>query len=437
MKKNVILLASALLVLSACDKTPAGNSGEASIPAGSTEVITPTKDGAITLTAHKDGEEVTILEEQVQAYVDAMYAADEEAAPTEDEKYELRQVSKKDYPDTYLGKGVDAKTFRDTGDKDKDNFEKFDLTWNALDGASGYKVFLDTDKDFSEGATTFEVTEPSVEMDNLFCDTTYFWKVETADGAHDSEIGSFKTKGHFRNISAAPAYNVRDIGGKHTRDGKRIKQGLIYRGSELIDAELQPSLGRDHGVTLDDVNKALFKDELHIGFEFDLRKDNAIGNQGNKSTLGDDVGYERLPLGSFADLWNNISAADLKKSVEIFKNATPDKAVYCHCWGGADRTGTLIFILEATLGISMLEACMDYEFTSFDNGAHERYRDRAVQNYDFPKFIKAVFECQEYAEGKPLKDICEEWMLDRGVEQEDIDALRENLLEPVPGYVAE
>ena len=436
MKKNIILLASALLVLSACDKTPAGNSTpeSGSTPTGTSEVITPTKDGAITLKTNKDGEEVTIIEEQVQAYVDAMYAADEEAAPTEDEKYELRQVSKASYPDTYLGKGVDAKTYRDTGNKDKDNFEKFNLTWDALDGASGYKVYLDTDKDFSEGATTFEVTEPSVEMNNLFCDSTYFWKVETADGAHDSEIGSFKTKGHFRNVNAAPAYNVRDIGGKHTRDGKRIKQGLIYRGSELVDAQINSSL--NHGVTLNDENKAIFRDELHIGFEFDLRKADAIGSQVG-SSLGEDVEYERLALGSFADLWNNISAADLKRSVEIFKNATPDKAVYCHCWGGADRTGTLIFILEATLGISMLEACMDYEFTSFDNGAHERYRDRAVQNYDFPKFIKAVFDCQEYAEGKPLKDICEEWMLDRGVEQEDIDALRENLLEPVPGYVAE
>ena len=434
MKKNIILLASALLVLSACDKTPAGNSGETSTPAGSTEVVTPTKDGAITLTAHKDGEDVVILEEQVEAYVQAMYAADEAAAPTEDEKWELRQVSRTDYEDTYLCKGVDAQTYRNTGNKDKDDFEKINIAWNALDGATGYKILLDTDKDFSEGATTIETTEASYDLTNLFCDTTYFWKVETADGAHDSEIGSFHTKGHFRNVSAAPAYNVRDIGGKPTRDGKRIKQGLIYRGSELVTSEINQTLR--HSVTLNDENLGIFRDELHIGYEFDLRKKDSIGSQ-DGSSLGADIDYTRLELGSFASLWNSISASDLQKSVEIFKNATPDKAVYCHCWGGADRTGTLIFILEATLGISMLEACMDYEFTSFDNGAHERYRDRAVQNYDFPKFIKAVFDCQEYAEGKPLKDICEEWMLDRGVEQEDIDALRENLLEPVPGYVAE
>ncbi len=150
MKKNLILLASAMLVLTACGNQTSGNSGEGaqSGEPGTSEVITPTKDGAITLTANKDGEEVTIIEEQVQAYVDAMYAADEEAAPTEDEKYELRQVSKADYPDTYLGKGVDAKTYRDTGNKDKDNFEKFNLTWDALDGASGYKVYLDTDQRF-------------------------------------------------------------------------------------------------------------------------------------------------------------------------------------------------------------------------------------------------------------------------------------------------
>ena len=422
MKKNIVLLASVALVLAACDKTPANSVVESSEPPHD-----------IALTSNHEGNDVVIIEEQVQAYVDAMYAADEEAAPSEDEKWELRQVSKADYPDTYLGKGVDAKTYRDTGNKDKDNFEKFDLTWEAYEGAEGYKVYLDTDKDFSEGATTFDVTETKVEMNNLFCDTTYFWKVETADGAHDSAIGSFHTKGHFRNINAAPAYNVRDIGGKPTRDGKRIKQGLIYRGSELVDSEINKTL--NHGVTLDDTNKAIFRDELHVGFEFDLRKADAIGSQVG-SSLGEDVDYERLALGSFADLWNNISAADLQRSVEIFKNATPDSAVYCHCWGGADRTGTLIFILEATLGVSMLEACMDYEFTSFDNGAHERYRDRAVQSYDFPKFIKAVFACQEYEEGKPLKDICEDWMLDRGISQDDIDALRNNLLEPIPGYEA-
>ena len=45
MKKNIILLASALLVLSACDKTPAGNTtpeGGESTPTGTSEVVTPT-----------------------------------------------------------------------------------------------------------------------------------------------------------------------------------------------------------------------------------------------------------------------------------------------------------------------------------------------------------------------------------------------------------
>ena len=428
MKKNFILLASAMLVLSACSNPPASGS-QPGTEGGKSEVVTPTKDGAIKLTAHKDGEDVVILEEQVENYVQAMYNADAAAAPSEDEKWQLRQVSKSEYPDTYLCKDVDAKTFRNAGNKDKDDFEKINVAWDALDGASGYKILLDTDKDFSQGATTIETTEASYDLTNLFCDTTYFWKVETADGAHDSEIGSFHTKGHFRNVSAAPAYNVRDIGGKPTRDGKRIKQGLIYRGSELVDADINKTL--NHGVTLNDTNKAQFRDELHIGYEFDLRKADAIGSQ-NGSSLGEDIEYTRLELGSFASLWNSIKADDLQKSVQIFKNATADKAVYCHCWGGADRTGTLIFILEATLGVSFLECCMDYEFTSFDNGAHERYRDRKVDNYDFPSFIKAVYQSQWYEEGKTMKDICEEWMIDHGVAKADIDALRANLLEDIP-----
>ncbi|MBR4811494.1 MAG: hypothetical protein IKZ68_00075, partial [Bacilli bacterium] len=114
MKKNIVLLASALLVLSACDK-PANSNPPADSSETSAEKVTPTKDGSIALTSNKDGEDVVIIEEQVQAYVDAMYAADEEAAPSEEEKWGLRQVSKADYPDTYLGKGVDAKTYRDKG----------------------------------------------------------------------------------------------------------------------------------------------------------------------------------------------------------------------------------------------------------------------------------------------------------------------------------
>lgn len=425
MKKNLLLLASAAFVLTAC-----GQSGTTkSEPEESKEPTAAVKDGTIALTKNAEGENVEIIHEGLKAYVDAMYAAD---ADTDDEDiiYGVREVDRR--VEGYMCPGVKAQDYRTyNGTRDLDDAQPVKLEW---EGEGDFKVKYATNK-MLEGAKELTVTGGSAELINLYADTTYYWQVETADGEHDSQLGSFHTNGHFRTIKSAPAYNVRDIGGKPTRDGKRIKQGLIYRGCELVDSTINATL--NHGVTLSDQNLGLFRDELHIGYEFDLRKEDAIGSQ-KGSSLGEDIDYTRLALGSFADLWNNGKPAELKQSFEIFRDATEDKAVYCHCWGGADRTGTMIFILEGLLGVSMLEACMDYELTSFDNGAHERYRDIAVQNYDFPSFIKAVKQSQHYEEGKSLQATIETWMEDRvGFTKDEIQEIKDNLLEDNPNAPVE
>lgn len=427
MKKKLLLLASAAFVLTACGQ--GGNNSQAE-PVESKEPTAAVKDGTIELKKNASGEDVDIIHEGLKAYVDAMYAADEDTTD-EDVMYSVREVDKT--KEGYLCAGVDASTFRTyNGTKDLDDAQPVKLEW---EGEGEFKVKYATNK-MLEGAKELTVTGGSTEIVNLYADTTYYWQVATADGEHDSKLGSFHTNGHFRTIKSGSAYNVRDIGGKPTRDGKRIKQGLIYRGCELVTAEINQSL--NHSVTLDDSNLSLFRDELKIGYEFDFRRASAIGNQGNKSALGDDVQYTRYEMNSFAGLWNNGTPSEIKHAFQIFSGATEDSAVYCHCWGGADRTGTMIFILEGLLGASMLEACMDYELTSFDNGAHERYRDRLVKDsggnsYDFPGFIKAVKESEYYEEGKSLQATIETWAQDRiGLTADEIQEIKDNLLEDNP-----
>ena len=56
------------------------------------------------------------------------------------------------------------------------------------------------------------------------------------------------------------------------------------------------------------------------------------------------------------------------------------KVVYFHCAGGADRTGTLAFLIEALLGVSESDLSKDYELTTFD-GSNKRLRNyRATED---------------------------------------------------------
>lgn len=431
MKKQLLLLISSAFALASC-----GGNNPVESSQKQEEPTAAVKDGTIALTKNADGEGVEIIHEGLKKYVDAMYEADQD---TEDEEiiYGVREVDSKNAE--YLCKGVDAANFRTyNGTKDLDDAQPVKLEW---EGEGEFKVKYATNK-MLEGAKELTVTGGSVDLINLYTDTTYYWQVQTADGEHDSKLGSFHTNGHFRTIKSGSAYNVRDIGGKPTKDGKRIKQGYVYRGCELVTSEINKTL--NHSVTLDSGNLSLFQDELNIKHEFDLRKTgtSTMGSQNGWSSLADDdheVKYTQYALGSFGDLWTKGNPTELKASFMLFGEAKEDAAVYCHCWGGADRTGTVIFILEGLLGVSFLEAAMDYEITSFDNGAHERYRDRIVQNtYDFPGFIKAVKQSDHYEEGKSLQATIETWMEDRvGMTKEEIQQIKDNLLEDNPNVAAE
>ena len=55
--------------------------------------------------------------------------------------------------------------------------------------------------------------------------------------------------------------------------------------------------------------------------------------------------------------------------------------VYMHCWGGADRTGTVAFILEGLCGVSEADLAIDYELTSFTMFGLRTRVNRGTANY--------------------------------------------------------
>lgn len=405
-----------------------------SIPASSTE--------SITLTSNNTGAEVSVLHEGVQQYCDAMYAAEAKENLTEETKYKMRDkacgsVSPVTYQGKYYENGVqknnEAGNMDYFGDSDRDNFKNVVLTWDTDKGdAASFYVEVGMKADLSD-AKVVQTSAKKIELSNLFVSKAYYWRVTDSNGRYHSAIGSFVTKGSFRNINAGAAYNVRDIGGKMTSSGKRIKQGLIYRGGELTPTKYDTGIKQKHIVTLDKTAKRIFHDELNVRVELDFRNAGGESNNQNSSYIGTDVKFQRESVSSLGKFYNGDGTM-LKRIFTTFANAKVDAAVYCHCWGGADRTGTAFFLLEGLLGVSYTEALMDYEFTSFD-AIHTRRRDTTVTDYNgysynFPSLLSDIKNSSYYSSTKTFSQVVEAWMKGKlKMSDTEIQNLKNNLLE--------
>ena len=135
--------------------------------------------------------------------------------------------------------------------------------------------------------------------------------------------------------------NVRDIGG-----WTGLNQGLVFRGSYM---DFPAVNGYGH-VTA--AGKAEMR-QLGVKTELDLRSASEIYT--NSSVLGDDVAWINLTIGSY-----DLFADDYKQQYRTMMTLFADKdnyPFYVHCAGGADRTATVIFLLECLGGAE--EAVMD------------------------------------------------------------------------------
>lgn len=228
---------------------------------------------------------------------------------------------------------------------------------------------------------------------------------------------SLQLDGGVRMIRANNTLNIRDIGGWQTTDGKRVKYGRIFRG------------GRFRDVTGEDVS--LLIDQLGINVEIDLRSEEELklddedaSNDLNYPILGDNILYYSfpMPLSGFI----NKDTVYLSVFRTVLSSLKQGKNVYIHCAGGADRTGTIILMLEALLGMEDSEMAKDYELTSFAPGYYDknnyRYLDRCTSTFDHFSAIS----------GKKgtTKEITTCYLLLQGVTQEEIDSFRAIMLVP-------
>ncbi len=218
-------------------------------------------------------------------------------------------------------------------------------------GAAPYR--LEVTSPDAPARTLDGLAEPRAALFNLHVATRYHWRVTDAAGA--AAEADFRTAATPRLIALpdplpAGPVNVRDIGGAPSAFGGRVRQGLLYRGSAF--SFFQP---------FGEANRRFLREALGIRCDLDLRYETQVGDQ-RESELGADIAWRRYHINAYKPFTNEQN--DLWR--DTFRALADPKLypVYCHCSGGIDRTGEVVILLQAILGMGEEQIFTEYELSS-------------------------------------------------------------------------
>ena len=257
------------------------------------------------------------------------------------------------------------------------------VRWEAQENADSYTVVLSTDKGEKDGGRyALNGDETEYTFSALIPNTTYYVKVQSHDEngklLHETKMQSFTTQGDFcqRIVNMDGVSNVRDIGGYEAQGNSKVQYGLIYRGARLN--------------TITDEGIATFTKELGIKTELDVR----YGTDGGKAVDMEGVAYKQFGMWAYNSILPDtcqpkVSGAGLfdERTIDGIKGvfetiAQPENLpVYIHCTAGADRTGTICYLIGGVLGVAYEDLVQDFELTSFSEQGR-RWRS-SVKNWEF------------------------------------------------------
>ena len=357
------------------------------------------------------------------------------------------------------------------------------LEWRTTDGEAGpWKILIGKTPDLadaaeiwinSEAALKMTLTEKSKAVEkvegktrafgwelpcaNLEIGRTYYWKVWSnvacrrfphgstmyakcpyCNGrrAVASDVASFSTEDlppRWIRLNGKVS-NVRDLGGWKTLDGRRLKQGMVFRGQGLNDGSVNGERPGASRMTVEDAK--YLKDVLGIKTVLDLRTDLEAGGM-TESPLGPGVKLVHRASPAYQGLFvaedkaggfNRHLCPDARKAMAENFRVFCDREnypIYFHCAGGADRTGSLAYVLTGVLGVSRHDVEVDWESTFYPRlselaCAKDQWRSKQHFDEGFAKYGDA---------DTPLARRIELYLLDCGVTQDEIERFRSIMLD--------
>ncbi|MCL4275493.1 MAG: tyrosine-protein phosphatase [Anaerolineales bacterium] len=214
--------------------------------------------------------------------------------------------------------------------------------------------------------------------------------------------------------------NVRDLGGMTASNGYKTRWGAIVRGDQPANLTNE---GWDalyqHGI------RTILSLRTH-GLE---EKDHPIvvsprsDIQVVSVEIEDVTNKEFVEKWATSDLWGtplywidalNLWAHRHAAALQAIAQAQPG-GVFLHCKRGYDRTGIISFLLLSLVGVSLQDITADYELSA-DPVRDQLLAERNTNAYEVLQRTLAGIDLENY-------------LLEGGMSQSDINAIKEKLLE--------
>ena len=292
------------------------------------------------------------------------------------------------------------------------------LTWDyeVPEGkeVSNFSIVFGQEKDLSDGYRINGTEEESISFYNPYLGTNYYKLIATfSDETYEeSLIRHFEVDGTYpRNLTIEGMTNCRDIGGRITEDGGKIKQGLVFRTS-----------GKNQNGSLTDATTEEMIGHLRLKNEINLAGDsNSYNLNLEGTTLITSCRMDTSSTGGFHHLSRNTEAV---KNFFEFLSDEENYPLFLHCKIGTDRTGVCAVLLGGLLGVSLDDIYMDYLFSNFGKIGEKRGIGTG-DSHDMLKYIVDILAMS----GSSFKNKCYNILLSIGLSRETLDKVIDNLTE--------
>ena len=229
-------------------------------------------------------------------------------------------------------------------------------------------------------------------------------------------------EGGVRMVYTPSVWNVRDLGGWACIGG-RVKYGKIFRGG--------------HFGNITAADKATIVDWLGVATDIDLRNNSETGGI-TASPLGGSVEYFHQSLDFYANAVNTSAASARTVAVlkKVMSCVATNKPCYFHCMSGADRTGTIAYILLSLLGVSQSDKDKEYELTAFSDEADgKRFRNTNYNVTNGNGWYPLIKYFRDNYTGENDNEKVAAWAVANGITATEINAFRAAVISGDAGEV--
>ncbi len=324
--------------------------------------------------------------------------------------FDVTVVQHTDKQVSYLSNALTKSFHYANGKKEKSRPVPVEFSWqyNGEDLGNHKYILKLSEYENMENSVEYTSTTESISIYNLKLDTTYYWTVEAGDAI--SAVSTFTTDSTPpRNLYVDGITNVRDLGGWECENGKKTKQGLIFRCGRLNESSSETV-----NVEITESGKKTMLEDFGIKSEIDVRK-TSDGETGaiTSSPLGDSVTYYSCPME-----WEGNTFLDNKEELlKVFEILSKEEnyPLIFHCNIGTDRTGMIAFLVNALLGVPEESLFRDYLFSNFGKIGGTRKIDLMKDS--------GYYQAIQASKGDTLSEKTYNCLVEFGVPAEQLDSI--------------